>query len=1275
MADGWPASAVFHSRAPGYAFDDIILLPGHINFGVETVDLSTRISKDIILRTPIISSPMDTVTEAKMAIAMALLGGMGVIHGNMTTDAQVQEILKVKRYENGFIMDPYVLGPNNTVADVDEIRRVEGFSSVPITQNGRMGGKLLGIVTSRDIDFIDDRSTLLKDVMTQAKDLVVGSEPISLNEANAKLQDAKVGKLPIINDDWELVALISREDLKKNKDYPNASKDRNKQLIVGAAVPILPAMELSALEDRCRLLVEAGVDLLVLDSPDGDSSMQVELIKRIKAKHDNVNIMAGNVVSVRQAKSLIDAGADSLRVGMGSSSVGIGASITAVGRAQASAVYKVGKFARDYANVPVVADGGIQNSGHIMKALCCGASAAMMGSGLAGTDEAPGDYYYSDGVRVKTYRGMHSFNAVRECFTNAGKDTSRLDRPFAAQGVQAAVVDKGSVNSLVPYLIQGCRHGFQDLGVQSVTILHHQLDDGTLRMEVRSGSAIKEGGVHDLVRLPAGAGAGTPPPPPDAAWESALVPLYEEYIDVCCSMYFDGSSQGVTVDGLRNYFRKLIEKERTRQPKPEPLQPLPEESMAAEGASGIRDGDERKRALLEEIGSCTGGLLTSRLRKRQAIDLWGPLDAALFLAGLSRYGRNWHRIGKLTGGRKDAKDVADMYYGALKSAKRTKALWKRYACIRDTTAGAPPNRSTSSMRDAFIAYCGHNRSTPLQFCFILMDYTPGRHHHQHQHQQQPDLSSLVDRSPLDSIAYEPGKGFRSSHSGGVKSVSLTPHESSSPDGWIRRSNSPRLEGSPESPMGMSIVVKCRMMMEEMSIELQQMKDDKCDLERKVRGMEIEGANLREDYEKELKRRRDTQNELQEVEIAKGDLEAQQASLKRKLQLAESRSLENERQCDELRNEIDQVNARLSEAQTARARVEVELADAENEIQTLKTELCETGSRLVEMEEVRCKDMEDFQGQLVEAERHWREELDAKYEEIAQLTDTLSETTDALEAQRAENGSGEKHLSERNLSWMIIDCELHVVEEFISNVNFTEVIFLSCFVSFEVVIEYLEVMTERHARAEDDHVRYTKELQHHIHMVEGELKSSSRSARLVAENERDNAAFARSQALEAEASLRREFAEKLEHQREKYKRRIRDLEEELQKRKEYESRIKELLKTETSLLRRMNDANSTVEPVLAVSPRCHHGHRFRDCCIHHHHGHKKSLEVVEVSSRPCSPASLASDECPNAAAARYLDEQMKRVERRILLGLKHRRARSCSRSRYDHTGARSHRQGS
>ncbi|KAF4685505.1 hypothetical protein FOZ60_006493 [Perkinsus olseni] len=179
-------------------------------------------------------------------------------------------------------------------------------------------------------------------------------------------------------------------------------------------------------------------------------------------------------------------------------------------------------------------------------------------------------------------------------------------------------------------------------------------------------------------------------------WESAMVPLYEEYIDVCCSMYFDGSAQGVTVDGLRGYFRRLIERERGRPARPEPLTAIPKEAMAREGATGIVDAEARKERLLAEISSCTGGLLTSRLRKRQAIDLWGPFDAALFLAGLSRYGRNWHRIGKLTTGRKDAKDVADMYYGALKSAKRTKSLWKRYACIRDTTAGAPPNRSTSA---------------------------------------------------------------------------------------------------------------------------------------------------------------------------------------------------------------------------------------------------------------------------------------------------------------------------------------------------------------------------------------------------------------------------------------------------------------------------------------------------------------------------------------------------------------------------------------------------
>ncbi|KAF4710027.1 hypothetical protein FOZ62_027460, partial [Perkinsus olseni] len=679
-------------------------------------------------------------------------------------------------------------------------------------------------------------------------------------------------------------------------------------------------------------------------------------------------------------------------------------------------------------------------------------------------------------------------------------------------------------------------------------------------MEVRSGSAIKEGGVHDLVRLPAGAvvihsamprglgtttlsrhasGAGGPgnraagrtgdgdsdgmAPP---VWESAMVPLYEEYIDVCCSMYFDGSAQGVTVDGLRGYFRRLIERERGRPARPEPLTAIPKEAMAREGATGIVDAEARRERLLAEISSCTGGLLTSRLRKRQAIDLqevgvlhpctsrirWGPFDAALFLAGLSRYGRNWHRIGKLTTGRKDAKDVADMedillvvvefahgegYVTGVQLVGDGLHAWPAGFVV---SGEAVSSRLRGSLRE------GGSAALPT--------------------------SSAIVRLLLS---------MQSSTGGRLKGISLTPQEGHS-DGWGRRS--PLGLESPSSPMSMSIVVKCRMMMEEMSIELQQMKDTKCDLERKIRATEIECANLREDYQKELNRRREMQNELQEAEIAKGDLEAQHASIQRKLLLAESRASEAEKQCDELRNDVDSITARLSEATAAKSRAELQAADAEAEVHTLKTELCETGSRLVEIEEVRCKDLEDFQAQLVEAERHWREELDAKYEEIAQLTDTLSETTDALEAQRSEN----------------------------------------------------EVLTERSVRAEDQHTRQTKELQHHICMLEGELKSSCQSARLVAESERDNATYARNQALETEAGLRREFAEKLQQQREKYKRRIRELEEALQKRKDYEARIKELLKTETSLLRRMNDAKAITSPdppCLTASPRCHHGHRFRD----------------------------------------------------------------------------------
>jgi IMP dehydrogenase len=405
-ADGVSVGEMF-SQKTGYTYDDIIILPGHINFGVDTVDLSTKLTKNIKLNVPLVSSPMDTVTEANMAINMAMLGGIGIIHYNNTIEDQTAEVRKVKRFRNGFITDPLTLSPDHKVSDIDDIKKKFGFSGVPITEEGRMGSKLLGIVTTRDVDFIKDRSTPVKDVMTT--DLVVGHTGCTLEEANEILRKSKKGKLPIVNDKYELIALASRDDLKKHRDYPQATKDdKNKRLLCGATIGTRETDK-----ERLRSLVRVGVDVVIIDSSQGDSVYQRDMIHYIKREHPNIDVIGGNIVTVKQAQHLIDAGVDGLRVGMGSGSICTTQEVMAVGRPQATAVYKTSLYA-DQFGVPIIADGGIRSIGHITKALAFGASAVMMGSMLAGTDEAPGEFFYKDGIRLKKYRGMGSLDAMRK---------------------------------------------------------------------------------------------------------------------------------------------------------------------------------------------------------------------------------------------------------------------------------------------------------------------------------------------------------------------------------------------------------------------------------------------------------------------------------------------------------------------------------------------------------------------------------------------------------------------------------------------------------------------------------------------------------------------------------------------------------------------------------------------------------------------------------------------------------------------------------------------
>lgn len=450
-------------------------------------------SKNISIRTPLVSSPMDTVTESEMAIAMAEVGGMGFLHYNMSLEEQINHAKKVKSHNAGYVSNPAILSPNSTISDLDELRSSRGFTSACITESGLSRAPLLGLVTTRDVDLIRDRSTPLSEVMTATSDLVVGFSTKSLKENESILIESKRGKLPIVDENGCLIGLLTRVNVKECLSRPPSglpSLDTSGKLLCGAAVGTRDTDRI-----RAQSLADTGVNAIILDSSQGDSIYQLEMIKFLKNNVPSVDIIAGNVVTQHQARRLLEAGADGLRVGMGSGSICTTQEVCAVGRGQATAVYKVGQIAKQF-DVPIIADGGIQNSGHIVKALTLGGSVAMCGSMFSGSTEAPGHYFYQDGVRVKKYRGMGSLDAMKK-----GSDSRYLSETGhlkIAQGVSGTVRDKGSVRTMIPYLIHGVKQGFQDLGVDSVGKAHAALSAGTMTMEVRSGAAQQEGGIHDM---------------------------------------------------------------------------------------------------------------------------------------------------------------------------------------------------------------------------------------------------------------------------------------------------------------------------------------------------------------------------------------------------------------------------------------------------------------------------------------------------------------------------------------------------------------------------------------------------------------------------------------------------------------------------------------------------------------------------------------------------------------------------------------------------------
>ena len=461
-------------------FDDVLLVPAYSEVTPNQVDLSTMLTKTIRLNIPMMSASMDTVTEHRMAIAMARQGGIGIIHKNMSIEAQADEVDKVKRSENGVITDPFYLSPEHTPADANELMAKFRISGVPITE----GRKLVGIITNRDLKFETDFSKKIKESMT-SEGLITAKEGITLEEAKQILAKARKEKLPIVDDNFNLKGLITIKDIEKQIKYPNSAKDAKGRLLCGAGVGIT-----SNVLDRVDALVKAHVDVIVLDSSHGHSANVIRCLKMIKEAYPELPLIAGNVATGEGTRALIEAGADAVKVGIGPGSICTTRVVTGFGVPQVSAIMDSYEVAKEY-GVPIIADGGIKYSGDITKAIAAGANVCMMGSLFAGCDEAPGEYELFQGRKYKVYRGMGSIAAME----NGSRDRYFQEgaRKLVPEGVEGRVAYKGSVEDTVFQLLGGLRSGMGLCGAPTIEALK---ENG--RFIKITAASLKESHPHDI---------------------------------------------------------------------------------------------------------------------------------------------------------------------------------------------------------------------------------------------------------------------------------------------------------------------------------------------------------------------------------------------------------------------------------------------------------------------------------------------------------------------------------------------------------------------------------------------------------------------------------------------------------------------------------------------------------------------------------------------------------------------------------------------------------